>query len=75
MKSNHQVMKDVAVYTRIAPEERQRRLLNYLERVHSNTEAKALLDNWGLVLGTSPLSFGVRSALILELFSLCFDFV
>lgn len=43
-------MRDVAVHTRISPNQRAQQLVEFCKRVNSKPETKQLLSNWGLRL-------------------------
>ena len=48
MKSDFKVMKDVAMFTRITPSQRQVAMQKFLDNVADSAEASAHLLNWGL---------------------------
>ena len=48
MKSDFKVMKDVAMFTRITPDQRQKAMQKFLDNVSESAEASAHLLNWGL---------------------------
>lgn len=47
---NSQVMRDVATFTRITPNQRALELVKFIERVNQEPETRQLLANWGLRL-------------------------
>lgn len=52
-------MKDIATITRVTPEVRHRSLMQYINRVNNQPEAKQLLADWGLKL-VEPLELTAR---------------
>merc|ERR1712200_204416 len=61
MRSDYRVMKDVALHTRVSPDDRQKALASFLSNVHNNAEAVSLLDQWGLVLDREPIRMDGRT--------------
>jgi len=61
MRSDYRVMKDVALHTRVSPDDRQKALTSFLSNVHNNAEAVSLLDQWGLVLDREPIRMDGRT--------------
>ena len=57
MKADFKVMKDVALFTRITPAQRQVAMQKFLDNV---SEASSHLLNWGLVLGKSTVKLEGR---------------
>ena len=55
MKNDFKVMKDVALFTRITPAQRQVAMQKFLDNVSNSAEASAHLLNWGLTLSNSPV--------------------
>ena len=55
MKSDFKVMKDVAMFTRITPAQRQVAMQKFLDNVSESAEASAHLLNWGLRLAKSTV--------------------
>lgn len=53
-------MRDVATYTRVSPEVRNKELLRFCERVNSTKEARDMLNVWGLELESGPLKLTMR---------------
>lgn len=60
MRSDFKVMKDIATYTRVTPNQRQGSLKTFIERVMSNDRAKSLLEDWGLKLEPSTVELTAR---------------
>jgi len=60
MISDFRVMKDVAVFTRIGPDQRQKCLKKFIDNVHKSAESVQLLDEWGLVLEKEPIKLKAR---------------
>ncbi|XP_050084461.1 protein argonaute-3 [Anopheles aquasalis] len=54
MRSDFMVMRDIATYTRVTPNQRLAAMQRYCERVISNEKASKLLSDWGLELVTKP---------------------
>ena len=55
MKNDFKVMKDVALFTRITPSQRQVAMQKFLDNVHNSAEASAHLLNWGLKLSNATV--------------------
>jgi len=55
MKNDFKVMKDVALFTRITPAQRQVAMQKFLDNVSNSAEASAHLLNWGLKLSNLPV--------------------
>merc|ERR1719430_328526 len=55
MKNDFKVMKDVALFTRITPAQRQVAMQKFLDNVANSAEASAHLLNWGLKLSNSTV--------------------
>jgi len=60
MKADFKVMKDVAMFTRITPAQRQVAMQKFLDNVANSAEASAHLLNWGLVLGKATVKLEGR---------------
>jgi len=60
MRADFRVMKDVAQFTRMSPEQRKSAMLNFIERVTKNEEANALLKSWGLSLAKNTMNLMAR---------------
>jgi hypothetical protein len=50
MKADFKIMKDVAVHTRVSPDERQKSVNQFLTRVRECPKAMEILGDWGLKL-------------------------
>jgi aubergine-like protein len=61
MISDFRVMKDVAVHTRVTPEQRQNSLKKFLKNVSGNPECMELLGQWGLRLEAEPIGVSGRT--------------
>ncbi|KAM4616451.1 piwi-like protein 1 isoform 1-T1 [Polymixia lowei] len=48
MRSDFNIMKDLAIHTRLSPEQREARLSRFVNNIQKNTEAQAELGTWGL---------------------------
>ncbi|XP_023340346.1 protein argonaute-3 isoform X2 [Eurytemora carolleeae] len=55
MRANYGVMKDVALFTKVSPDQRQQALKKFLKKVNDNPEASQILNDWGLALDTEPI--------------------
>jgi len=62
MKADFRVMKDVAQFTRVTPNQRQQALKKFIDSVNNSAEASSILLNWGLKL--APASVQVAGRLI-----------
>jgi len=60
MKADFRVMKDVAMYTRVTPNQRQLSLKKFIQNVNSSEEASAHLKGWGLKLSPTPIKLEGR---------------
>ncbi|XP_068908412.1 piwi-like protein Ago3 isoform X2 [Tenebrio molitor] len=60
MRSDFKVMKDVAAYTRITPNQRMLALRTYLERVRSSEMAQRVLAGWGLKISSDTMELKAR---------------
>ncbi|XP_050076916.1 protein argonaute-3 [Anopheles maculipalpis] len=54
MRKDYKVMRDIATYTRITPNQRLLAMKNFCENVNKNEAARSLLAAWGLELKTTP---------------------
>uniref|UniRef100_A0A182K9L7 Uncharacterized protein n=1 Tax=Anopheles christyi TaxID=43041 RepID=A0A182K9L7_9DIPT len=54
MRNDHKVMRDIATYTRITPNQRLVAMRQFCENVNKNDAARTLLASWGLELKTTP---------------------
>ncbi|XP_071439350.1 piwi-like protein Ago3 [Hetaerina americana] len=59
-RADFRLMKSVAVYTRISPEQRYRSLMNFIKSIDETPKAKALLDDWGLSLKNDTVPLDAR---------------
>ncbi|XP_077995960.1 piwi-like protein 1 [Glandiceps talaboti] len=57
MRSDFNVMKDIAVHTRVSPEQRQTQLLKFIRDIHGDEAASKELTNWGLKFDERLLQF------------------
>jgi len=48
MKSDPRVMKDVAEFTRVNANDRMKRIMDFVNKLSSNTEATKELQAWGM---------------------------
>uniref|UniRef100_A0A182VU77 trypsin n=1 Tax=Anopheles minimus TaxID=112268 RepID=A0A182VU77_9DIPT len=55
MRKDYKVMRDIATYTRITPNQRLQAMQKFCENVNKNDAARDLLASWGLELKTTPL--------------------
>nr|CAH7766461.1 unnamed protein product [Callosobruchus chinensis] len=60
MRSDFKVMKDVAQYTRVTPNQRINALRTYLENIRKSQEAQKVLSDWGLVIADKPIHLHAR---------------
>ncbi|XP_028133641.1 piwi-like protein Ago3 [Diabrotica virgifera virgifera] len=60
MRSDFKVMKDVAQFTRVTPNQRVAALRKYLQNINNNEEAKQILADWGLKIANDTLNLGGR---------------
>lgn len=60
MRADMRVMKDVAQYTRITPNQRMNALRKFVNSVHECEEAKAILDGWGLSINRATIDLQMR---------------
>lgn len=61
MRANFRVMKDVAQFTKVSPNQRQKALVAFLKNVHTNPECMKLLTDWGLELEKQPIRLKART--------------
>uniref|UniRef100_A0A1I8JVL5 Uncharacterized protein n=1 Tax=Anopheles quadriannulatus TaxID=34691 RepID=A0A1I8JVL5_ANOQN len=54
MRNDHKVMRDIATYTRITPNQRLVAMRQFCENVNKNEAARKLLASWGLELMITP---------------------
>ncbi|CAM5101046.1 unnamed protein product [Natator depressus] len=60
MRSDFNVMKDLAVHTRLTPEQRQREVGRLIDYIHKDDNVQKELRDWGLSFDSSLLSFTGR---------------
>lgn len=60
MTQDFKIMKDIATYTRITPNQRQLALKKFIRSVKDNPEACKVLSDWGLQIEDSTVSFEAR---------------
>ncbi|XP_078105787.1 piwi-like protein 1 isoform X2 [Sander vitreus] len=48
MRADYNIMKDLSTHTKLEPEQREVRLNRFVSNIHTNTDAQAELDKWGL---------------------------
>uniref|UniRef100_A0A182P6A3 Uncharacterized protein n=1 Tax=Anopheles epiroticus TaxID=199890 RepID=A0A182P6A3_9DIPT len=54
MRNDHKVMRDIATYTRITPNQRLVAMRQFCENVNKNDATRSLLASWGLELKSTP---------------------
>uniref|UniRef100_A0A182QHG7 Uncharacterized protein n=1 Tax=Anopheles farauti TaxID=69004 RepID=A0A182QHG7_9DIPT len=54
MRRDYKVMRDIATYTRITPNQRILAMQKFCENVNNNEDARNLLASWGLELNSKP---------------------
>ncbi|KAJ8714986.1 hypothetical protein PYW08_004967 [Mythimna loreyi] len=60
-RSNFRLMKDVATYTKITPNQRHAAFKKYIETVMSNETAKSRLAGWGLSIAPETINLTART--------------
>jgi len=60
MKADFRVMKDVAQFTRVTPNQRQQALKKFIDNVNNSAEASSILLNWGLKLAPTSVQLAGR---------------
>eukprot|EP00095_Tigriopus_kingsejongensis_P011291 maker-scaffold14_size734282-snap-gene-2.24 protein:Tk11291 transcript:maker-scaffold14_size734282-snap-gene-2.24-mRNA-1 annotation:"piwi-like protein 1" len=60
MRSNFNLMREVATHTRIDPLQRQKTLKEFIQKVKSTPEAKEILANWGMEMDDSSIELQGR---------------
>merc|ERR550517_1361310 len=55
MKADFKVMKDVAQFTRVTPNQRNQALKKFIDNVNNSAEASSILLNWGLKLAPTSV--------------------
>lgn len=61
LRKDYIVMKDLATYTRLTPQQRILSYKAFIRNVTGNAEAVAVLNNWGLKLADNPLMLTARA--------------
>ncbi|XP_018408744.1 PREDICTED: piwi-like protein 1 [Nanorana parkeri] len=62
MRSDFSVMKDLAVHTRLPPDQRERQVGRFLNYIHKDESVQKELGDWGLNFDTKLLNFAGRVA-------------
>ncbi|XP_018431983.1 PREDICTED: piwi-like protein 1 [Nanorana parkeri] len=62
MRSDFTVMKDLAIHTRLAPEQREKQVSKFLDYIHKDDNVQKELKDWGLNFDTNLTSFSGRVA-------------
>lgn len=62
MRSDFNVMKDLAVHTRLPPEQREQQVAKFLNYIHKDDSVQKELRDWGLNFDTKLLQFTGRVA-------------
>ncbi|NXF07779.1 PIWL1 protein, partial [Smithornis capensis] len=57
MRSDFHMMKDLAVHTRLQPEQRQREVGRLLDYIHKDANVQKELENWGLSFDYKSVAF------------------
>ncbi|XP_056138266.1 piwi-like protein 1 isoform X3 [Lampris incognitus] len=60
MRADFSIMKDLAIHTRLTPEEKERRLIGFANILKKNPEAQTELKTWGLSFDESLLNLAGR---------------
>ncbi|XP_069817070.1 piwi-like protein 1 [Dendropsophus ebraccatus] len=60
MRSDFGVMKDLAIHTRLAPEQREKQVGRFLDHIHKDDNVKQELRGWGLNFDSKLLTFSGR---------------
>ncbi|XP_067557331.1 piwi-like protein 1 isoform X2 [Pseudorca crassidens] len=60
MRNDFNVMKDLAVHTRLTPEQRQREVGRLIDYIHKDDNVQRELRDWGLSFDSSLLTFSGR---------------
>lgn len=55
MRNDFKVMRDIAAFTRVSPNQRLNSMRQFCRNVNENKEAREILEVWGLVLDMEPL--------------------
>ncbi|XP_018589919.1 piwi-like protein 1 [Scleropages formosus] len=60
MRNDFNIMKDLSAHTRLNPEQRERRLLRFVNSIHNSEEAQKELNTWGLNFDNELLPLPAR---------------
>jgi aubergine-like protein len=60
MRSDFHVMRDISMYTRITPNQRQAAVKKFVGNIQENDRARALLAGWGLALDPTTVDLMAR---------------
>lgn len=60
MRNDFKVMRDIATYTRISPNQRVNALNQFCKRVNSTPETREILSGWGLTIDPEPVRLEIR---------------
>ncbi|XP_018335086.1 piwi-like protein Ago3 [Agrilus planipennis] len=60
MRSDFKVMKDVAQYTRVTPNQRLKAMMQYIKNVRNNPQSHKILGEWGLKLEDGSIDLQAR---------------
>lgn len=60
LRSDFKVMRDIATFTRVTPNQRVAALHKFNQNVNSNREARQILEDWGLTLADHPERVSAR---------------
>ena len=66
MKADFNVMKDVAVHTRVSPADRYKSVQKFLTRIQECPKAMEILNDWGLQLAMEPEPIQVKNIFMLQ---------
>lgn len=58
----YMLLQDLAVHTRVTPEQRKLTMIKFMQSVNGTPEARAELEKWGLLLENSVIE--VRAAVL-----------
>lgn len=61
LRKNTHAMKDLAAHTRLKPEARWQKLVQFVRRVNTTASARKILDDWGLTLDPQPITTEARN--------------
>lgn len=60
MRADMRVMKDIAQFTRVTPNQRMNSLRKYVRNVQQNAEAGDVLTSWGLEIDAATIDLNMR---------------